>query len=310
MKPVAVVDIGSNSIKALVVTRSPKGILRTLHAQAIEARISDGISHANPRLSAEGMARGVSAVQELLEHTQPFSPQQIQLVATSAVRDASNGADFQEMVFAATGHRIRILSGTEEANLIGLGLTCDPALAHLQNFYLFDLGGGSLECLSFRQRKIQHSLSLKLGCVRLTEKFIDDRKAPISTKILHKIAAHTSKLLRESSFAFDLPSDAEVIGTGGTLTTARAIFAEDDELTIEQTPPLVTMAQLGALRDSLAAVDLAQRQLVKKLPIARADVFPAALSTLVALAEHGGFSAYHHSLYNLRYGVAVGLLKL
>ncbi len=62
----------------------------------------------------------------------------------------------RERVRAATGHNIRILTGDEEANLIGRGLTCDPALTTLRDFYVFDLGGGSLECLAPRDRQVQY----------------------------------------------------------------------------------------------------------------------------------------------------------
>ena len=150
---VAVVDIGSNSIKVLVAAPAPEGGLQTLLSHTIEARISAGIAAANPQLTEEGMARGLAAIGDLLAEAAPLHPARVQLVATSAVRDAVNGAEFRARVRKQTGLEIRLLSGDEEANLIGRGLTCDPALTSLQDFYLFDLGGGSLECLRFAQRQ-------------------------------------------------------------------------------------------------------------------------------------------------------------
>src|SRR4051794_32258423 len=119
---VAVVDIGSNSIKVLVAARGADGRPMQLHARTIDARISAGISHGSPQLGDEGMARGLDAIEELLREAARFSPEKIALVATSAVRDAQNGFQFRAQVRAATGHSIRILSGEEEANLIGRGL--------------------------------------------------------------------------------------------------------------------------------------------------------------------------------------------
>ena len=169
---VAIIDIGSNSIKLLVATRSAGGHVTALTHRTIDARISAGISRAAPRLSEDGMSRGVEAVHTLLADAAPFAPAHFVLVATSAVRDAHNGADFIARVRALTGHTIRILTGDQEANLIGRGLTCDPALTTLRDFYVFDLGGGSLECLAFRDRQIAQAVSLQLGCVRLTDKFV------------------------------------------------------------------------------------------------------------------------------------------
>src|SRR5262245_20227704 len=172
--PVAVIDIGSNSIKILVAVRTDGGNVHPLHIRTIDARISAGISQATPRLSDEGMARGLSAVQALLEDAMRFNATSTILVATSAVRDAANGADFCDRIKKATHHPIRILSGDEEANLIGRGLVADPALRGLRDFYVFDLGGGSLECLAFLNRTIEQAVSLQLGCVRLTERFVSD----------------------------------------------------------------------------------------------------------------------------------------
>lgn len=310
MKPVnvAVIDIGSNSIKVLVAHRGAAGLPVAVLSRTIEARISAGISRAVPSLSAEGMSRGLAAIRELLAQAAPHAPARIELVATSAVRDASNGGEFREQVRRETGHAIRILSGEEEANLIGLGLTCDPALQGLGDFYLFDLGGGSLECLAFQARRIRQAVSLQLGCVRLTERFVTARDAAVGPAVLQTIAAHTREVLHAAAFDFSLPAGAAAVGTGGTMTTARAIFAAEAGEELEAGPPLLALDRLRDLRDRLAALPLEERCAVPGLSAARADVFPAALATLVAVAERGGFPGFHHSLYNLRFGLAAELL--
>ena len=108
---VAVIDIGSNSIKVLVAARDARGGVEPVFSRSLDARISAGISAAEPRLGEDGMARGVAAVQELLAAAAPFAPARLDLVATSAVRDAANGGEFRARVHAATGHAIRILTG-------------------------------------------------------------------------------------------------------------------------------------------------------------------------------------------------------
>lgn len=304
---VAVIDIGSNSIKSLVAARAPDGQLVALKQRTLDARISAGLGKDKPVLSEEGMTRGLGAIRELIEEVGQRRPAKIQLVATSAVRDAANGAAFRERVKKATKHDIRILSGDEEANLIGRGLTCDPALAELQNFYVFDLGGGSLECLAFKKRKIQHALSLQLGCVRLTEKFVKDPAAPVPPEVLAEIAAHVTGALKETELRFDLP-DSVGIATGGTVTTVRAIIGARDQLRAEETSPAVATDQLRDLLTTLAALPLDQRKRVPGMPSARADVFPAALATIIAAAELGGFAGFIHSFYNLRWGLAAEML--
>lgn len=306
---VAVIDIGSNSIKSLVAVRpNAGGGVNELHAQTIEARISAGISAAQPQLSEAGMARGVDAVRELLAQVAAFSPQRIVLVATSAVRDAQNGANFHQRVLAATDYPIRLLNGQEEAALIGRGLTCDPALAALRDFYVFDLGGGSMECLAFRDRRVETAVSLQLGCVRLTEKFIASPEAPVPPAALAAIAEHTQAELARAAFRCNLPATATAIGTGGTVATARAIFGFDAGKGFEASSPFVALEQLRELLAQLAVLPIDERRKVPGLNSGRADVFPAALATLIAVAETGRFAGFQHSVYNLRFGLADELL--
>jgi exopolyphosphatase / guanosine-5'-triphosphate,3'-diphosphate pyrophosphatase len=304
---VAVVDIGSNSIKLLVAAPGDDGRLRAVASRSLDARISAGIGGNAPRLSEEGMARGLAAVQELLALARPHAPVAAALVATSAVRDAANGAEFCARIEAATGFVVRVLTGVEEARAIGRGLRQDPALGDLRNFYVFDLGGGSLECLAFRERQIEQAISLPLGCVRLTERFVADPAAPLSAAARDAIARHTQIELTRAGFHFNLPAPTAV-ATGGTVSTLRAVLGARTGQKAEDTPAIVTMAQLRDTLDTLAALPLDQRRQVAGLPSARADVFPAALTTLLAIAEEAEFPAYRHSFHNLRYGIAAELL--
>jgi len=301
---VAVIDIGSNSIKVLVAARAPDGGVTPLRIRTVDARISAGISRTTPRLSEEGMLRGVEAVRTLLAEAAPFTPEPTVLVATSAVRDAANGAEFRERVRAATGHAIRILTGAEEASLIGRGLTCDPALRGLRNFYVFDLGGGSLECLAFRERRIEQAVSLPLGCVRLAEKFVANPTQPFTDADARGVAAHTREVLEGSLFRFSLPAAAVAVATGGSATTVRAMLGAREGLPFEATDSLVPLRYVCDVFRAVAARPLEQRKQIAGLPAARADVFPTALATLIAVADAGGFAAYQTSVYNLRFGLA------
>lgn len=307
MPRVAVLDIGSNSIKILVAERDAGGPPVALWQQAIDARISMGISAALPQLTEDGMARGLEAIKELLAAAAPHAPKRAVLVATSAVRDAGNGAEFSRRVSQATGFDLRILSGEEEANAIGRGLTCDPALADLQDFYLFDLGGGSLECLTFHGRRIAQAISLPLGCVRLTEKFVSNPLDPLPVQARTAITEHTRQSLAAGGFAFDLPFPVAV-ATGGTMVSVRSMRGARTGTATESTSPIVTLRQMRDLFERVASLPLSARRELPGLPGARADVFPTGLATLLAVAEQGGLTAFRHSFYNLRFGLAAELL--
>jgi exopolyphosphatase / guanosine-5'-triphosphate,3'-diphosphate pyrophosphatase len=307
MPPVAVIDIGSNSIKVLVADRDDSGHVRELKSTTLDVRISAGITQNPSRLSEEGMTDGLAAIQDLLADTRIFSPTRIALVATSAVRDAVNGPDFRQQVKTATGHEIRILTGDEEANLIGRGLTSDPLLTALQDFYLFDLGGGSLECLLFHERKIVQAVSLQLGCVRLTERFVEEVALPLNVEETTAIAVHVRDELKRSGFRFPLVAPAAVF-TGGSMTTVRLLRAALHGRVLHETPATVATATLATLLDEIAPLDLAQRRTIPGMPAARADVFPAALVTMLTLAEFAKINSFHHSFHNLRWGLAAETL--
>ncbi len=306
---VAVIDIGSNSIKLLVARKDRNGNISSAHYATIDARLGTGLSAARPELTMDARQRALEAVQTLLDEAARFSPAITTVVATSAVRDAANGSDFAEQVRAATGCAPRILSGDAEANLIGRGLLCDPAVRDAQDFEVFDLGGGSLECLRFRARHVAAAVSLPLGCVRLAEKFVSDAARPLPPAEAEAIAEYTRGSLRESGFQFGVDPNRLVIGTGGTLTSLRAILAARFGTTFDASDPTLTREQLREALIYCGGLPLAGRQQIDGLPKARADVFPTALATMLALAEYGNIVSFRTSLYNLRFGVAAELIE-
>ncbi len=299
----AVIDIGSNSIKALVATRTEDGRIVAVEQRTLDTRIGTGISAARPRLTDEAIRSGTAAVAELAALCRAHRPREITVVATSAVRDAANGADFAARIHESTGLELRILSGEEEARFIGCGLLCDPALSNWNTFHVFDLGGGSLECLTYHDREPVRAISLPLGCVRLTELLVSDPAQPLSAADETRIFAHVRDALAAAGLEFT-PAGTPAVFCGGTVTTTRAIVAEARGITLAATQARVTVELLAALLKKLGSLPLAERRLVPGLPPRRADVMPTALATVLALADFGGFDAFQHSFYNLRWGIA------
>jgi exopolyphosphatase/guanosine-5'-triphosphate,3'-diphosphate pyrophosphatase len=307
---VAVIDVGSNSIKLLVAQagNSPKSI-ETRFNETIETRISAGISREVPRLSDEAIAAGTATIAELHRIALTYHPTQLAIVATSAVRDAINGADFVSSVQSATGLQIRILSGTEEATYIGQGLSCDPAIQGMTSFIQTDIGGGSLELIRFEAGKIQQAISLQLGAVRLSERFIADKEAPITAEIENAIRAHVKAKLSASGFNFS-PNELPLIATGGAYSVSRSVLAAQLGYKTKHSSPHLERSTLDVLKQQLAPLPLRERLQIPHLPASRADIIPTALITIDTLLEYAGRTSLTHSFYNLRYGIAANLLKL
>jgi len=305
----AVIDVGSNSIKLLVADRGGDGRIVEILSLTLEARISRGLGAAKPELSREGIESGIAAITELASEAKYAGADRISAVATSAVRDASNGTQFLDGVKASSGLELRILTGPEEAALIGRGLATDPTLVSLRNFHAYDLGGGSLECLSFKGRSVERVASLPLGCVRLTEKFVPSPAGPLGDDVAYEIGRYVKEALLGSGFPLPVPSGHGVVGTGGTLATVRAMVAANRAVAVAETRPIIGVTFLHELLAKLAPLDLAARRTIPGLAPERADVFPTALVTLLALADLGGIQAFHHSFRNLRWGVAAEMLS-
>ena len=303
---VAVIDIGSNSIKLLVADRAAGGI-RTILTALEEARISRGISGTHPSLSEDGMSVGIAAVTRLMAAAAEHDPDDTAIVATSAVRDARNGDEFRQRILDATGVPVRVLTGDEEAELIGFGLVFDPELAGVRDFLVCDLGGGSLEFLEFRDRRMARAASLQLGCVRLTERCVADAEAPFSDDDREQVVAEVRSCVA-AMFPLDRSAGLRLIATGGSVATARAMLAAREGVGFGDRSPVLSATDLGTLLDVVRGLSHSERQRVPGLPVSRADVIPTALATLIEVAHLAGVDRIFHSGSNLRFGVAARML--
>lgn len=302
-KRVAVIDIGSNSIKALVAESDGTDFgVRSLWEGTREVRISAGISHEKPMLQESGIRDGANAVDELYRQClQVGRITDVRIVATSAVRSAVNAKDFLRAVRNLTSVMPQVISGQEEADCIAMGIRSDPVIGQqYHKFTVFDLGGGSMELIRFVDNHVSERVSLPLGSVRLTERFISDPRDAIPANESSRLFDH----LRDSISNAGIPLQAPLIGCSGGLTTWRAIRASAEGVQLEQSNPVFTEADVDALIGEVVHRDVDHRIKVAGIPPSRADIFPVALITFKVLFELLGTREILHSLHNLRYGVA------
>src|SRR5207248_3315941 len=122
-------------------------------------------------LSPEAMENTIKVLRRFHRTVQREGADVVRVVATSALRDARNSQAFLEWVRSATGWRVEIISGVEEARLIHLGLISGPRVDK-QPTLMIDLGGGSCELTVTQGGHIRDAVSLPLGAVRLTDEFL------------------------------------------------------------------------------------------------------------------------------------------
>ncbi len=169
MPTFAAVDIGSNSVR-LKIARLQAGRLRPLHEDREVTRLGEGV-FGSGFLTPESMAETVKVLRRFHRATQQIVTDTVRVVATSALRDARNSQAFLEWVRSATGWRVEIVSGVEEARLIHLGLVSGPRVDRSPTL-MIDLGGGSCELTVTQGGHIRDAVSLPLGAVRLTNEFL------------------------------------------------------------------------------------------------------------------------------------------
>ena len=306
-KSVAVVDVGSNTIKLLVAELSSLGDLKVQHERSDATRIESVHSTGGHTLTRNGMNQGLKAIERLLQESLPYEPVCIRIVATGLVRDSVNGKLFADRVLAVTGYELDLISGDEEATGIALGVGTDSFLSDQSNYLVCDLGGGSLELIRVENRTVRATASLPLGAVRLAKRFVKNACVPSAQSEMDVIATHVHQTLSASGFPFPLPPFF-MVATGGAFATARAVFAEAKNISFDECV-ILSSSDLSAFLAESASLPIDQRvERFPPLPIERADIMPTALRVMLSLLEYANASEAHHSLRNLRFGLAAKLL--
>ena len=177
----AAIDIGTNSVHLVVVKVKENNRFEILAQEKEVVRLGSG-SKDMKYLKEDAVDRGIEALKRFKQIAE-ISQAEIRAVATSAVREALNRDVFIQRARAETGIEVEVISGFEEARLIYLGaLQALPVFE--KKILLIDIGGGSTEFLIGKGGDVIEANSLKLGAIRMTEKFFKDE--PIDPKDVNR----------------------------------------------------------------------------------------------------------------------------
>ena len=170
-KRVAVIDIGSNSVRMVVYEKTSRYAFHLLHETKSKVRISQDAYKYDGVLQKEPMQRTFFALSDFLQIAKSFKARKILCVATSALRDAPNQKDFLQEVKEKLKLNIKIISGEREAYFGAIA--CANLLPKQTNALSIDIGGGSTEFSHIDGDNVTDTISLKLGTVRLKELYFD-----------------------------------------------------------------------------------------------------------------------------------------
>jgi exopolyphosphatase/guanosine-5'-triphosphate,3'-diphosphate pyrophosphatase len=169
-KVTAVIDIGSNSARMAVFKKTSRFGFYLLREEKSKVRISEGAYENNGELQDFAIKRAIKALREFLLIAKSLKARKILCVATSAVRDAPNKAEFIKRVKDELSLKIKVIDGDKEAFFGGVAAA---NLLYEKNGVTIDIGGGSTELALIKNKKIEATISLNLGTVRLKELFFD-----------------------------------------------------------------------------------------------------------------------------------------
>lgn len=270
----AAIDLGSNTVRLLVADVEPgrAGWQAVDQDQAV-TRLAEGLA-ASGCLAETAMARTRATIVEFVRRARAAGVARVEVVATSAVREAVNGREFAAAVGEATGVAVRVISGAEEARLTLRGAL--HTLAPVDGpTVVFDIGGGSTEYVLTRAGAVDAAVSLRLGVVPLAERYpfpdpVDrERYAALSVEVGARLARELPPSIRSAGAA-------RLVGTAGTVTTLAALdlgLAHYDPSRVHG--HRLSRDAVGVLLGRLGALDVRGRAALPCLEPGRADLIVA-----------------------------------
>ena len=195
-KRIAVIDIGSNSVRLVVYEKTSRFAFHLLNESKSRVRLSENAYQNSGNLQEKPMQRTLDALRDFLTIASSYKTRKTLCVATSALRDAPNKKEFLLRVKKELKLNIKIIDGKREAYLGAIA--CANLLPPQQNALSIDIGGGSTELALIDEKSVTNTLSINLGTVRLKELFFDKKMTDeaidyIDSKLeaLGSLKAHT-----------------------------------------------------------------------------------------------------------------------
>ena len=305
MRRLAAIDLGTNTVRLLVVEASGAE-WRGLHAEQRVTRLGEGQAGTGI-LQPAAMRRTAEVVAAFCHRAEDLGVHDVRIVGTSAVREAQNGAEFLTQVRSSSGRQVRVISGEEEARLTLLGVT--QGLPDLKgHVLLFDIGGGSTEFVLSRAGRAPLAVSVKLGVVELAERFMDQGPVDYTRydAMAAEVGARLAAGLTEPILRHDAPA---LVGSAGTVTTLAAL-----DLGLESYDAArvhgrrLTRVVVAGLVARLAALSLAERAALPCLEPGRADLIVPGGAICLAALDRLGFDALVVSDRGLREGILYEIL--
>ncbi|MBP9616561.1 MAG: Ppx/GppA family phosphatase, partial [Aliarcobacter sp.] len=221
-KVTTIIDIGSNSMRMVVLQKSSRFSFSLINETKSRVKISEGCYENNGNLQDIPMQRAYESLKSFLNISHALKSRKIICVATSALRDAPNSKVFISRVQKELGLNIKVIEGEKEAYYGGVAAL---NLIHDDTFVTMDIGGGSTEFSFIRNGKIEKSISLNIGTVRIKELYFNK----------NNIEGARNNILDNLKKIFELGIEIpqKVVGIGGSIRAFSKIVMSNNEYPLD-----------------------------------------------------------------------------
>lgn len=302
---VAFVDIGTNSVRLLIVRILPNESLTVLSDQKEVVRLGEK-EFASGELQPAAMERLLRVCRHLVEVARHYGAEETVAVATSAMREARNQAVLVRRLSREVDLDVRVISGVEEARLIYLGVASGLHLGKRLALFI-DIGGGSTELAVGDQNAHRYLESLPLGAIRLTTLFLPDETGPISAEGYAQLQWHVRNAAVYATQQVNSLHPALTVGSSGTVENLAQVASR---YIGKDTAPETSLRldHLKKVMRMLCALPLERRRGVPGINPERADIIIAGGAILETLMEEMHLRSVQVSRRGLRDGLLVDYL--
>ena len=277
----AAIDIGTNSVRLIVADALREGNYRILDEEKETTRLGRQL-HSTGKLDPDAAQQTLEALKRMKQIAEGFQARELRVIATCAVREASDGAEFVNRAREELGLEIEVISAEVEARLAFYSVARSFSLEG-KNVAVADIGGGSTEIVLASGKMIESIRGTPLGAVRLTEMFGGAAcgDEPNFSRMVERIDATLKRRAKGKTLTPHL-----LIGSGGTFTTlAEIVMADKRQSGLPLRGYEITHADVHHVLDRLRKMSAKARRSVPGLSADRADIIVAGVTIVDRLLQ-------------------------
>jgi exopolyphosphatase / guanosine-5'-triphosphate,3'-diphosphate pyrophosphatase len=313
MNVLAAIDIGTNSVRMMVVELHPDGSWTTLDSSREMIRLGEGEFHGGRRrISDAAMDRCARVCARFADIAKGFGARELIALATAAAREAANQDELVARVEKASSGEVdvRIISGDEEARLIYLGVNSGIELADSEQALFMDIGGGSTELIIGDKHKYTFLNSLKMGAIRLTGEIMPNRTRTVTPDVWNRLQRTVRSIVEPAARRVRREGFRRMFGSAGTIMSLAEIAArrKGDAGPVTLRNFELHLADVQQISQMLCRLTLEQRRKVPGLAAERADIVVAGAAIVQTVMETVGAQSIFISDRGLREGILIDYL--